>query len=97
MKEVINLDADLSEHFTFIVEGHTYKFRYPTVEEAEKIRELANGDDGELKSMEYIMSFISSEGDAPEFNTIYKKMIIPKQQRFAKMLVAELSGGEDRG
>lgn len=93
MKETINLDSELSEYFEFIVEGHTYRFRYPTIEEAEGLRDL--GEEGqEQKSMEKIFSFISKvEETAPDFATIYPKMIIPKQQRFVKMLTTELGNG----
>lgn len=91
MKETINLDSELSEYFDFIVEGYTYRFRYPTVEEAGL---FANMTDDEEKITDTIFSFISKvEDTSPDFKDIYPKMIIPKQQKFVQMLKSELGNG----
>jgi len=91
MKETINLDSELSEYFDFIVEGHTYRFRYPTIEEAGNLSNMAEDEE---KTMAFIFSFINKVDDAsPDFKDIYPKMIIPKQQKFVQMLKSELGNG----
>lgn len=91
MKETINLDSELSEYFDFIVEGYTYRFRYPTIEEANAFTDVESDDQ---KAMTLIFSFISKVDDAsPDFKDIYPKMIIPKQQKFVQMLKSELGNG----
>lgn len=83
---VHNLDQDYAESFDFIVQGHTYRCRYVSAEEIEKIQKSVKDDPN---SVDVLKEFISPVGDAPAFEIIWKKMRIPQIKAFVAMLQEE--------
>lgn len=82
-----NLDEGIQEYFEFTVKGHSYKFRFLTTEEAEKIKELKDDEKG---IVEYLYKFIDPVSEnAPPFVEIAKKMTIPHMIAFNKMVMTE--------
>lgn len=89
MSEIHNLD-EVQQYFEFIANGHTYRFRYMTVEEAEEMQKLSEDD---AKVRDFLYSFISKVDEtAPDFSDVAKKMITPQWIRFRKMIETEFKG-----
>ncbi len=83
------LDQDIAEYFTFSIRGHEYRFRYLTMPEIEKMKEL---EDDDAKSRAFLFSFISKvKEDSPDFEEIQKTMLAPHWLRFHAMIKAEFS------
>lgn len=88
-----NLNDNVSDHFEFILGGHTYKMKYPTVEETEQVQDAlkkaqeSNNNESVLKIM---FQFISSDDkEAPSFDEAIKKQNIKVIQNFSQMIEAE--------
>jgi len=91
MSELYNLDEAVNEHFDFLVKGHTYRFRYMTTEETEKLASFSDKTkEDKKKSDDYFVSFISPVSDnAPDFIEVRKSMIIPQWKKFREMVETE--------
>lgn len=88
-----NLDENVAEYFDFVVEGHEYRFRHLTTEELDGFRKVS---DDEQKGMEYLYQFISkTHDDSPDFTETAKKMIAPKWVKFRKMILTEMTDGDN--
>jgi hypothetical protein len=85
-----NLDDGLKEYFEFTTGGHTYHFSNPTVDEWKHISEVAKGEDKEAVAGE-IGKLVSSVGDAPPFEEVYKKFRLSQIKNFNKMLDEEFA------
>lgn len=84
-----NLDEG-SEYFTFTVKGHNYKFRYPTLEEADKFKEVAEDDE---KARELIFKYVEPVDEkTPPIKDIFMKLNIKESQRFLQMITTEFNG-----
>lgn len=83
------LDKDVAEYFTFSIRGHEYRFRYLTMPELEKMKEI---ESDEAKSRAYLFSFISKVNESsPDFEEVQKTMLAPHWLRFRDMIKAEFS------
>lgn len=81
-----NLDQDIAEDFPFQLGGHTYKMRYPTVEETAEAGKLKKSEDINA----WMYSFITpvTEG-APPIADALKKVNVKVMQEFSKMISTE--------
>lgn len=90
-----NLNDNVQDYFEFILGGHTYKMKYPTVEETETVQKLLKdaqekGDTSEILLQMY--QFISSDDEkAPPIAEALKKQNIKVIQNFNEMIKTEFS------
>lgn len=95
-----NLDEQDAEYFEFTLSGFTYKMRYPTTEELEKVQKefekLQKDDTSQFsmdKELEVIYQYITSDDPkAPPIQDALKKKSIKVFQRFANMVAEEFKG-----
>lgn len=81
------------DNFTFKLGGKIYKFKYPTVEQAEELGKLTDSE-GEI-DMEAVTnkmySFIEPvDDDAPPIGDALKKVTAPVLKEFNRMVTTEL-------
>lgn len=87
-KKIHNLDQEYAEYFEFILQGHTYRCRYPSGEEIETIQKSIKD---ESSSVDVFKSLISSVDNAPDLEEVWKKMRTPQIKAFVAMLKEEFS------
>lgn len=90
-----NLNDNVQDYFEFILGGHTYKMKYPTVEETENIQKLlseAKEDSDSTEILSQMYQFISSDDEkAPPIAEALKKQNIKVIQNFNEMIKTEFS------
>ena len=90
-----NLNDNVQESFEFVLGGHTYKMKYPTVEETESVQKVlkeAEGSDDTSSVLEQMYQFISTDDkDAPAIAEALKKQNIKVIQNFNEMIKTEFS------
>ena len=90
-----NLNDNVQDSFEFILGGHTYKMRYPTVEETEAVQEVlqkAKESEDTSEILKQMYQFISSDDkDAPDIADALKKQNIKVIKNFNEMIKAEFS------
>lgn len=95
-----NLNDDTEEHFIFSLGGHSYRMRYPLIEELEEIEEINNkvSQDHDKQSAEAmnqkLYSFITPVAeDAPAIEEVMRKQNVQVVRNFLEMIRAEISLG----
>lgn len=75
---------------TIIMGGHTFRLRYPTYEEMEKLQEVIEKEDGNKKLKEAIYGFVEKTVDKqPAFRDVIKKQNIKVSLKFIDMVKEE--------
>ncbi len=86
---IYNLD-DAREFFEFIIKGHTYRFRYLTGEEVDKMQKMETEDPEAAK--EYMFGFITKvDESAPDFKSIQNEITSAQWKIFRTMIKTEFS------
>lgn len=85
--KVYNFDESLSEYFEFVIKGHRYKFKYPTVEEMKEGTSKPTNEE----TAEYFYNFITKIDDtSPNFTDVANQMTSPQLRMFTEMIKTEL-------
>lgn len=88
-----NLNDNVNDSFEFILGGHSYKMRYPTVEETEKVQEMlkeAEKSQDTKAVLGQMYQFISTDDkEAPPIGDILRKQSIKVIQNFNEMIKTE--------
>lgn len=80
-------DKEYSEYFEFTIFSNKYKFRYPSGQELNELRDdIKDGNDG----LGIMQRFISSVDDSPDFEETWNRMKVPQIKAFRNMLMTEL-------
>ena len=86
--DIINLDEGLAEYFEFKMGGFTYRVRYPTVEETDKIRSIATNEE---QTRELLFKLITPiEAEAPKMIDVYKSMPVNKWNKFLNLIMEKM-------
>lgn len=90
---------DVNEYFEFKANGAVYRMTFPTVQELEKLQDIAakvkslkpeEQSKGNEKIMDYILSFIQPvDKDSLSIQEIVKKMNIKSLNKFNDMVAKE--------
>lgn len=94
------LNDDVEDTFTFEVGGHQYSMAYPTLEEIEELRKLADGKEennstSDESAMDWMYKFVTPviQG-SPSISEVMKKQNIRVIANFAKMVKTEFGLAE---
>lgn len=92
MNKMHNLDESIQEYFEFTIFGKKYKFKHLTTEEMMSMKDVEKEEDP--KALEkFLLSFIEKvDEDAPDFEDVQKKMIVPHWIKFRNMIKDEFGG-----
>lgn len=82
-----NLDEGTSEYFEFVLDGKTYKMRYPTTDEVQALDE----EEDAAKSADMLYSFIEVPEGMPPFKEILGSANVIRGKNFLKMIRKEFS------
>lgn len=81
-----NLDEDLQEGFDFILGGHEYKMRYPTLEEVQEAQKIKE----DSEQLDWVYSYISTgDKSAPAFADAIKTVNTKTVKKFGEMVKEE--------
>lgn len=91
-----NLNDNVNENFEFVLGGHEYVMRYPTVEETEAVqtalKEAEQNDDNAQILIQMYQFITPKSKDAPPIGEILKQQSIKVLQNFNQMIKAEFGG-----
>lgn len=87
-----NLDQKDKEFFTFTIFDVQYQFLYPTGQDLLDAQKTAKDGDVTQNILDVFGKFITSVGDAPDFEETFKKMRTPRILAFKDMVAKELGG-----
>ncbi len=85
-----NLNDNVKDSFDFQLEEHTYKMRYPTLEEIQAIQKTVKkeGDDSQAV-MDELYTFIDPQDSAPPIGELMKKQNMKVIRNFSEMIRKE--------
>lgn len=91
MSDHYNLDDQVQDDFSFILNGKEYRMRYPTTEEALKVQEIKDESKDQL---DWLYSFVTPVGDAPPIKDVLNKVNVKKLKKFTEMVTTEFGDTE---
>ncbi len=88
-----DLSDNVNEHFDFIVGGHTYRMKYPLVEELEQLQTIVKtteGKEGSTDVQDWLYEYIKPVSDAaPPIAETMKKQNVKVMAKFKDMFQSE--------